>query len=97
MPWLVDTPSPLVFWLVPVLVSIPFAVWKDTFGGWLPASAVAAICATVLYLAFLISKVGYSPTGASLAAAFTFVQYVLVCAVTVGLLTLFRKAILQKR
>ena len=79
MPGLVDTPSPLLFWLLPLLISVPCAVWKDTLGGLLPAAAVAAAIATLLYVGFLIAEVGYSPTGTSIAAAFTLIPYALLC------------------
>jgi hypothetical protein len=76
---LVDAPPLSLFLLVPLLVSIPCAVEKGRFGGLLPAAVCAAAIATVMSVAIGISIAGYGPTGTSLGAAFTLIQYLPLC------------------
>lgn len=76
---LVDAPPLLLFLLIPLIVSIPCGVAKKRFGGLLPAAACAAAIATVISVAIGISIAGYGPTGTSLAAGFTLIQYLPLC------------------
>ena len=92
---LVDVPSPTVFVALPLLMSIPFAIWKDECGGIVLAAACAAGAATVLYVAFLLFTVGYSPTGISIAASITLVQYGLLCLVAVAAFSWLRRKVRQ--
>jgi hypothetical protein len=85
-----DPPPDLIFWMVPVLVSIATALRASTVVARIVASLIATIAATFIHVAYVIVTVGYSPTGTSLRLGFTFFPYLLVCAVTVLLFSLVR-------
>jgi len=84
---LLDPPPGLVFWLIPLGVSGATTLIRGRFGGWFGAAVVAAVLATLLYIAFVIVTVGYSPTGTSLVAFFTFMPYLMICGACVALLS----------
>ncbi len=96
MPELVDTPSPLLFWLLPLLISVPLAMWKGTFGGLIPAAALAAAIATLLHIGFVVATMGYSPTGAAIAICFTLFVYTPLCVLAAWLTSALLKQLRYK-
>jgi hypothetical protein len=82
---LVDTPL-MLFFLTPTLVSFVVYAMSSESHRWVKWGAISAVIATIISVAEGVVSDGYSPTGTTLAAGFTFVQYLPICIVIVALL-----------